>query len=124
MITLSVNGVDYPPLELDFVNKNLENATDIVTLDNSMYTDFVSNTFDQWKIQYDSLTEDEYDIIRSHYEAQFTDYQYPLLSIPYYGVSSVPVRMYINEKDIWNHCGSVKNVQIQFRETAQLPEVS
>lgn len=124
MIVVSVNGTDYPPIEVEFINKNLENAVDVVTLDSSLYTDFVNNTHDQWTLQYDSLTEAEYDAIRADYDAQFTDFAYPTLSIPYYEVTDVPARMYINEKSIWKHCGDVKGVQITFRETSQLPEVS
>lgn len=124
MITVSVNGTAYPPLEVEFVNNNLANAVDVVTLDNSMYTDFVNNTYNTWSLQYDSLTEAEYDAIKADYDAQFIDYQYPTLSIPYYSVSDIPTRMTINEKSIWKHCGDVKNIQITFRETGQLPEVS
>lgn len=124
MITILVNGVAYPPIELDFINRNLEAATDVVTLDNSMYTDFVNNTHDTWSLQWDSMSEAQYNAIKADYDAQFTTYSYPTISIPYYSVTDVPARMTINEKDIWNHCGDVKNVQITFRETSQLPEVS
>jgi hypothetical protein len=124
MIVAYLNGTELPPLELDFVNKNVENATDVVMLDGSMRTDFVANNFDEWLLQWDSLTEAEYSVIRAIYDAQFTTYQYPTLSIPYYSVTDVPVRMRINEKDIWNHCGAVQNVQISLRETTQMEEVS
>lgn len=124
IITAYVNGVEYPRLEHDFVNANLENAVDVVTLDNSMYTDFVDNTHNQWSLQWAYLTEDQYNAIRADYDAQFTDYQYPTLSIPYYSVVDVPCRMYINEKNIWNYCGEIKGVEVIFRETSQLPEGS
>lgn len=124
MIVVYVNDVAYPPLERDFVNSNLESATDVVTLDNSLYTDFQDNTHSMWSLQYDSLTQYQYDAIRADYDAQFTTYEYPLLSIPYYDVEDVPARMTINDKNIWKHCGDVKGVQITFRETSQLPEES
>lgn len=123
-IVVSVNGHDYPPLERNFINKNLENAADVTTLDNSMYTDFVSNNFDEWRMRWDSVTEAEYAVIRADYDAQFTDFEYPILSIPYYSVSNVPARMYINEKNIYNNCGSIEGLEVIFRETSQLVEVS
>lgn len=124
MITFNVNGHDYPALEQDFVNTPLDNATDVVTLDNDMYTDFSENTLKQWSLNYESLTQAEYDVIKADYDAQFSTYQYPVISIPYYDVEDQPARMFINEKNIWNNCGSVQGVQITFRETKQLPEGS
>jgi hypothetical protein len=123
-IKVTVNGHDYPALEQDFVNKSIDSSTDVTTLDSSLYTDFNNNTFNQWSMRWDSLTQEEYDVIRADYDAQFTDYQYPLISIPFYSVSDVPARMYINDKNIWNNCGSIQGVEVIFRETAQLPVVS
>jgi len=123
-LTNNSGTLQLPPIELDFINRNLENAVDVITLDNTIYTDFVDNDFNQWSLKWDSLTQTEYGAIREYYNAQFTDYSYPLLSIPYYSLNNVPVRMTINEKSIWNHCGDVMGVQIGFRETNPLPEVS
>jgi hypothetical protein len=120
MIKAFLNGIELPPLEVDFISQNLENAVDITTLDNSIYTDFIANTFNNWTLNWESLTESEYQSIRSIYDSQFTSNTYPSLSIPYYSVENIPVRMYINIKDIWNHCGSVKGVVINLRETNQL----
>lgn len=120
-ITASLNGNPMPTIQRDFINTNLENAADVVTLDNSMYTDFVDNTHGLWEFNYETLSQDEYDALRAAYDDQFTTNQYPLLSIPYYSVEDRPVRMYMNEKNIWNNCGSVQGLQIKFRETAQLP---
>lgn len=123
MIIAQLNGVDMPPIEIDFINTPTENATDVVTLDGSLYTDFISQNYG-WTFNYDSLTQAEYDVLRAVYDSQFTLYTYPELTIDYYSLEDQPVRMYINEKNIWDHCGSVQNVQITFRETPQLPEVS
>jgi hypothetical protein len=121
MITATLNGVAMPMIQRDFINTNLENAADVVTLDNSMYTDFVDNTHGLWEFNYAVLSQAEYDALRAAYDEQFLTGQYPLLSIPYYSVLDRPVRMYMNEKNIWNNCGSVQGLQIEFRETAQLP---
>lgn len=124
MITSTLNGDAMPRIERDFLEAPIENAIDVTTLDNSLYTDFAGNSHNSWTYNYDLLTQDEYDALRAIYESQFTDYQYPLLSIPYYSVTDQPVRMYINDKNIWDNCGSIAGVQIIFRETNQLPEVS
>lgn len=123
MITATLNATAMPPIQLEFINTPTENATDVVTLDGSMYTDFVSQNY-SWEFNYESLTQAQYDTLRAIYDSQFTTFEYPLLSIPFYSLEDQPVRMYINEKNIWNNCGSVQNVQFIFRETPQLPEAS
>jgi hypothetical protein len=123
-ITSTLNGVAMPPIELEFINSPIDKTVDVETLDNSLYTDFTGNRHSTWVFNYESLTQAQYDALRTAYDAQFTDYQYPTLSIPYYSVTDRPCRMFINDKSIWNNCGAVQNVQISFRETSQLPEVS
>lgn len=123
MITATINDYQLPPLELEFLNTPQENATDVVTLDGSMYTDFVS-VQDTWTFNYTILTKAQYDAIRAIYDSQFTAFEYPLLSIPFYDIEDQPARMYINDKDIWNHCGDVRNIKLIFRPTPQLTEDS
>lgn len=115
--------VNMPLIEQDFINTPIERATDVETLDASMYTDFVAQV-EAWTFNYQSLTQAQYDALRAVYDNQFTNYVYPLLSIPFYGLEDQPVRMYINEKNIWNNCGDVQNAVFNFRETPQLPEGS
>jgi hypothetical protein len=122
-ITATLNATAMPAIELDFIHTPTENAVDVQTLSGDLYTDFVSQEY-AWTFNYESLTQAEYDALRAIYDLQFTIYEYPTLSIPYYSLASKPVRMFINEKNIWNNCGSVQNVQFTFRETSQLPEVS
>lgn len=122
-ITSTLNGTDMPPIEQDFINTPLDKVVDVETLDNSIYTDFTGSRHQSWTYNYDSLTQDQYDALKDAYDGQFTSYEYPTLSIPYYSVADQPVRMYINEKNIWDNCGSVQNVQITFRETLAIDYV-
>lgn len=122
-ITASLNGIPMPAIERDFIDTPIENAADVMTLDGSLYTDFVSQER-QWTFNYASLTEAQYNALRAAYDDQFTSYQYPTLSIPYYSLTDKPVRMTINPKSIVDNCGTVQGVEINFRETSQLPEVS
>lgn len=123
MITATLNGDDMPPIEREFIDSPVENAVDVVTLSGDIYTDFISIE-NSWTFNYATLTQEQYDELRAKYDTQFSTYQYPTLSIPYYEVEDQPVRMYINDKNIWDNCGSVAGVQIIFRLTSQLPEVS
>lgn len=128
MITATLSDatdtLQLPPIEKQFLHAPVENAVDVTTLNNDVYTDFAGTQRGQWEFNYDSLTEDEYNDIRAFYDRQFTAFAYPELTIPHYSLSNQPVRMYINEKDIWNNCGAIQNVKLTFRETGQLPEVS
>lgn len=123
MITATLNGVDMPPIEIEFLSKPQEIATDVQTLSGDIYTDFVNQT-NVWKFSYSLISEEDYNVLKGIYDSQFTTYQYPLLSIPHYALEDKPVRMYINERNVWDNCGSVQNVQITFRETSQLAESS
>lgn len=120
MITAFLNGSELPQLEVPFLRTPIEMSADVVTLSNDMYTDFVNNLKAGWSMSWASLTEDEYNAIYAIYEWQFTNNDYPLLDIPYYGVTDIPVRMTINTKDIWKNCGDVQNVTISLRETSPL----
>lgn len=123
-IDSTLNGVAMPPIEQKFINTPIENAADVQTLSGEIYTDFVSQN-NSWTFNYDSLTQAQYDLLKAAYDAQFTVFEYPLLSIPFYSLVSAPARMYINEKDIWDNCGSIQNVQIRFREqyaTGETPD--
>jgi len=118
-ITASLSGDQLPPIERQFVNTPIENATDVVTLDGTMYTDFISQ-HREWVFNYSSVDYADYNLLKAKYDAQFTNFEYPELTIDFYSISAVPVRMYINEKDIQDNCGNVANVQIRFRETRQM----
>lgn len=120
MITAFLDGIQLPDLEVPFLRTPIEMSADVVTLSNDMYTDFVNNLKAGWSMSWASLSEDEYNDIYAIYESQFMTNDYPLLSIPYYSVTDVPVRMTINTKDIWKNCGDVQNVTINLRETSPI----
>lgn len=126
MITATLsNGsttMQLPDIEVSLDTDTIENAQDVQTLDYNIYTDFI-NSKRRWVLKWDSLDETTYNTLRSIYESQFTDFQYPVLDIPYYSISDVPVRLYMNTKQVWNNCGDVQNVEISLRETAQLPVI-
>lgn len=122
-ITASLSGDQLPPIERQFIDTPVENATDIVTLDGGVYTDFISQSR-EWTFNYASLDYADYNTLRAKYDAQFTAYEYPELTIPFYSVTDQPVRMYISEKNIQDNCGNVENVQVRFREANQLTYTS
>jgi hypothetical protein len=122
VIADTVGTLTLTTLEVPLTEQTIENATDVQTLDYNVYTDFI-NTKRQWVHRWDSLTQTQYNSLRAFYNRQFTLYQYPTLTIDYYSVSDVPVRMYLNEKDIVDNCGTIENVEVRFRETALMPEV-
>lgn len=115
-LTLPVLGI---PLSID----TLENATDVVTLDYNMYTDFI-NSKRQWSNTWESLSEAQYEALKGYYDRQFTLFEYPELTIDHFSVADVPVRMYLNTREVWNYCGDVQNVQVIFRESTQLSGAS
>lgn len=113
-----------PAIEVPLKTEDLYVEADVVTASNDMYTDLISNKRRKWTFTYSNITKEQYDDVKSYYDNQRVTYQYPTLSIPFYGVEDVVVRMMINEQDVYNNCGDVENVVVTFRETVQLPEGS
>jgi hypothetical protein len=115
------NGtLELPRLEVPFTTEIIEGATDVETLDGNIYTDFIRQKR-RWTISYTILTEARYNSIKAYYDQQFiTPWAYPLLSVPYFDIDNVPVRMYLNPKEVWKDCGDVQNVTITLRESRQI----
>lgn len=122
-LTNGSGSLELPLIEVPLSEQILDGVTDVETLDKNIYTDFIVQKR-QWQFPYDSLSEDDYNAIRAFYSDQFVSFNYPTLSIPHYSVSDVPVRMYLNTKEVYNNCGDIQNIQLSFRETNQLIEVS
>lgn len=118
-ITDSSGSMELPIIEVPLTVGREDFATDVVTLSNDMYTDFVSQK-QSWAFPYDHILEDAYNELEGFYNRQFTIYEYPTISIPHYGVEDVPVRMFLNNREVFNNCGDVENIQVSFRETAQM----
>lgn len=117
-LTTDTGTTQLPMIEIPLNESYIENATDVVTLDLNVYTDFI-NSKRVWKLDWEFLDKATYDKIYAVYKSQFTQYKYPRLSIPFYNISNVPVRMTVNTKQVVNVVGDVQNVQITLRETAQ-----
>ncbi len=122
--TLTDNSgtIDFPNLEVPVVIETLDGSTDVTTLDNNMRTDF-TNAKRMVNIPYDSLTETEFNVFKAYYDRQFTEFEYPLLTITDLGITAMPGRMYLSPRNVYDNCGSVQDVQISFRESTQMPDL-
>ena len=106
-------------LEVPLTINTIEGATDVQTLDYNVYTDFLTQKR-VWSHTWAYMDESDYNILKGYYDRQFTLFEYPELSIDYYNVANVPVRMTLNQQEVINFCGRVQNVEVSFRETRQL----
>ena len=121
MIVAYLNDLELPPIGVPLTETTIENATDVVTADNNVFTTFaVSSNKRGWNINLNDLSDTLYNAVKAIYDSQWTTYEYPLLSIPFFGISNVPVRMSMSPKEVFNNCGSVQNVVITLRESSQL----
>lgn len=118
-----VGTLQLPLIQVPLSEETLENAVDVVTLDNNMYTDFEGAQQKRlWVFPYGYMKEEDYNAVKSFYDRQFTLFQYPQLSIPHYSIAGVYVRMFINTKEVFNNCGDIQNLKLSFRETSALPD--
>ena len=113
-VTFTLGGLVLEVPSTPFIEKNRENASDIMVLDGSIYTDFISNK-KGWEINFGKLTAEQYNALRAVYDSQFTTLEYPTFDVPEMSINT-PVRMYINDKDIKGYGDWVSNVTITLLE--------
>lgn len=118
-LTDSSGSLTLPPLEVPLTVTPIEGAVDVQTLSFNVYTDFVTQKR-VWSHTWAYLSESEYQSIKNYYDRQFTQYEYPQITITDESISNVPVRMSITPKNIIDNCGVVNDFTVSFRETRQL----
>lgn len=74
------------------------NETDNVTLDGSLYTDFVNNRR-SWQVGWDKLKAADYDVVRSIYDLQYVHEAYNTIEIPEYGITAA-MKINITDRNI------------------------
>lgn len=114
IITATLGGLTLQDFTIPFLQKPLENAVDVTTLDFTTYTDFV-NRKREWELNWLVLSEDDYNDLYALYEAQFSTGDYPTFICPNYSIDT-PVRMYINDKDIRKNGCNIYNVTVRLIE--------
>lgn len=118
-ITDDTGTVTLPLLNVPLVQQVLEGAVDITTLDMNIYTDF-TNQKRMWSHKWAYMSESDFTVLKGYFDRQFSLMRYPLITITDLGVTDIAVRMTLNPQNIIDHCGTVENVQVTFRETNQL----
>lgn len=74
------------------------NETDNITLDGSLYTDFVNNRRG-WNVGWDKLKAVDYDVVRSLYALQYQFEAYNTFELPEYNITA-PMKMNITDRNI------------------------
>lgn len=108
--------IDVPSVPL--TEAIIEGATDVITLDLNLYTDFFA-TKRSWANTLEYMSEVEFNQLKGFYDRQWSLWQYPTISIPDLGVNNVVVRMSLTPRNIIDNCGTVQDVTMGFRETQQ-----
>src|SRR5690554_1340413 len=117
-LTDSAGSDSLASLNVPFTETTLEGAVDVQTLDNNISTYFTNNKR-SWSHTWAYMSESEYNILKGYYDRQWSSYLYPLLTISELGINNVPVRMYLEPKNIIDNCLTVQNVTVTFRESGQ-----
>lgn len=110
-------------LNIPLVEDTVNNDVEVITLDNNISV-YISPDSDKrvWTHTWAYLTEDEYNTLRGFRDRQRTLFQFPRVTISDQNVTDVPVYMNLNPKSIIDHCGTVQNVTVTLRESAQMPD--
>lgn len=119
----SSTSATLPALNVPLTEGRIEGATDVTTLDMNLYTDFIAQKR-LWSHTWKYMTEAEFNILKGFYDRQFSLFEYPEITITDLGVADIPVRMSLSPQNVIDHCGTVEDVEVSFRETVQLTEGS
>lgn len=120
MITLTLKDTQGQDTFNDFEPHNvdtIEDATDVVRLDNSIRTNFKNQPKRVWNFTWSYKSDADYQTITGYYYRQFTNRKYPTLSMAHYGHTDIPVRMKIGTRNIVDNCLHNKKLSIELRET-------
>lgn len=96
----------------------IEASTEVTTLDLNVYIDLLS-TKRVWKISWGYMSATDYASLRAFYDRQFSSLEFPDVTIPDLGVTSVVVRATISDLMVTDSSGLVENVELTLRETIQ-----
>lgn len=90
------------------------NETDNVTLDGTLYTDFVNNRRG-WQVAWDKLKAADYDVVRALYGEQYQYEAYHTYELPEYGITA-PMKMNITDRNIRLNGEIIEGFSITLKE--------
>jgi len=105
------------PLSINPVNMDVV----VTTLDNNT-TRYIFPEKSSWSYPFDFMDEVQWVKLKGYYDRMRTYYRLPYLSIPGESLSEQAVDMVLSGKQIVDNCGTVQDVTVTFRETAQYPD--
>lgn len=85
-----------------------------ITLDGTLYTDFVNNRR-SWVVGWEKMKASDYDIIRAIYNRQYVTEAIPIVQIPQYGVTA-PMKVEISDRNIRLNGEIIEGVSITLLE--------
>lgn len=85
-----------------------------ITLDGTLYTDFVNNRR-SWVVGWEKMKASDYDIIRAIYNRQYVTESIPIIQIPQYGVTA-PMKVEISDRNIRLNGEIIEGVSITLLE--------
>lgn len=121
VITDETTSATLPVLNVPLTQQIIEGAKDVETLDLNLYTDFVG-TKRLWAHTWKYMTEAQFNTLKGFYDRQFTLLEFPTITISELDVTDIVVRMNLSPQNIIDHCGTVEDVDVSFRETVQMSE--
>lgn len=90
------------------------NETDNVTLDGTLYTDFVNNRRG-WQVAWEKLKAADYDVVRALYNEQYQYEAYHTYELPEYGITA-PMKMNITDRNIRLNGEIIEGFSITLKE--------
>jgi|LSQX01.1.fsa_nt_gb hypothetical protein len=127
MIELKITDLQdtqtYKIITAPLVSSPIIAETDVTTIDNNIST-YYTGTKRQFTIDLGWMSKADYTALVAFRDRQYTDLKYPLITITgdeNINVTNLPAKMTLNAQNVADHCGTVTNIQVVFRESKQMP---
>lgn len=85
-----------------------------ITLDGTLYTDYINNRR-SWIVGWEKLKAEDYQVIRNFYNAQYTTETIPIVQLVEYGITA-PMKMNISDRNIRLNGEIIEGVTITLKE--------
>lgn len=109
--------IEFPEVPLKEQDEHLEARVQVMNGD--VYIDHFA-TKRIWSNTLAYMSEADFNRLKAFADRQRSLWQYPVISIPARGVNDVVVLFDLSPREIIDNCGTVRNVEMIFRETSQM----
>lgn len=121
IITDDIQTSTMPRLNRDSLSPGIDRGETEITTANNDNSTYFTDSKRTWSHTWQRLSAAEYNLVKGFVDRQYslTVLKHPLLTISYYGISDIPVKLTLENDTIINNCSDIRNVTLTMREQSR-----